>query len=340
MKTVSKASDLKGVFTALFTPLVDDDPTRLRNSIDHAKASEMIDDLIALGVSGFVPVGTTGQSPTLSHKQHVDFIAFVVDYVAGRVPVIAGAGSNCTRESIEMIDAIQRTCGELACLCVTGYYNNPPQEGLVRHYETVARETDANLIIYNIPARTASYVEPDTLIELARVPNIIGLKQAVDFGSPGRYRDDTARVIAGTDASEFAVMTGEDDLLVSLLGLGGVGIISAAANIPEVAKAFLGILAAWDRGDRSGAEGIERAILPVISSVFQKKNPIPLGAFFNSPLYLPLVDLRETEGGAEAYAQLLDMIEQELPSLRKYHAGAAAAKSAGREAPGRKAVRG
>ena len=318
MKTVSKASDLKGVFTALFTPLVDDDPTRLRNSIDHTKAGEMIDDLIRCGVTGIVPVGTTGQSPTLSHEQHVDFIAFVVDYVDGAVPVIAGAGSNCTRESVEMIDSIRRSCGELACLCVTGYYNNPPQEGLVRHYETVARETDANLILYNIPGRTASYLEPETLIELAEIPNIIGLKQAVDFGAPGRYRDDTVRIIEGTDSSKFAVLSGEDDLLVTLLGMGGTGIISASANIPEVAKAFLEILTAWDRGDRAGAEGIEREILPVLESVFLRKNPIPLAVFFNSPLYLPLVDVRETKGGAEAYAQLLDVIETQLPSLRKY----------------------
>jgi len=340
MKTVSKASDLKGVFTALFTPLNDDDPTRLRNSIDHAKAGEMIDDLIALGVTGLVPVGTTGQSPTLSHEQHVNFIAFVVDYVAGRVPVIAGAGSNCTRESVEMIDSIQRTCGELACLCVTGYYNNPPQEGLVRHYETVARETDANLILYNIPGRTASYLEPDTLIELARVPNIIGLKQAVDFGAPGIYRDDTARVIAETDPSTFAVLSGEDDILVSLLGMGGVGIISASANIPEVAKAFLGILEAWARGDRASAEGIERGILPVIESVFLRKNPIPLATFFDSPLYLPLVDLRETGGGAEAYARVLEVIETKLPSLRKYHGGTGPSGPSGRSTSGSAAARG
>ena len=136
-KSISTAADLDGVFPALFTPLNDDDPSRLRNTIDYAKAKLIIDDLIAEGVNGLVPVGTTGQSPTVSHQQHVDFIRFVVDYVDGRVPVIAGAGSNCTRETVEMIQAIQQGAGELACLCVTGYYNNPPQEGLVRHYETV-----------------------------------------------------------------------------------------------------------------------------------------------------------------------------------------------------------
>ena len=130
MKSVTEARDLHGVFPALFTPLLDDDPARLRNSIDHEKAQQMIDDLIECGATGLVPVGTTGQSPTVSHSQHVEFIKFTVDYVDGRVPVIAGAGSNCTRESVEMIESIHRACGDLACLCVTGYYNNPPQEGL------------------------------------------------------------------------------------------------------------------------------------------------------------------------------------------------------------------
>ena len=230
MRSVSTPEELRGVFPALFTPLEENDPLRLRNRVDHAKAKRMIDDLIALGVSGLVPVGTTGQSPTLSHAQHVDFVRFTVDYVDGRVPVIAGAGSNCTRESIEMIGAIQDACGPLACLCVTGYYNNPPQEGLVRHYETIARETGAKLIIYNIPGRTSSYLEPETLVRLARHPDVIGLKQAVDFRSPGRHRDDTVRVI-GEVSGDLSVLSGEDDALVDLLELGGSGIITAAGNI-------------------------------------------------------------------------------------------------------------
>ncbi len=207
MKTVSVPADLRGVFPALFTPLEDNDPLRLRNRVDHAKAERMIDDLIACGVSGLVPVGTTGQSPTLSHAEHVDFVRFTVDYTNGRVPVIAGAGSNCTRESVEMIEAIHRACGDLACLCVTGYYNNPPQEGLVRHYETIVRETGARLIIYNIPGRTSSYLEPETLIRLASNANVIGLKQAVDFRSPGRHREDTIRVIEEA-SDDLAVLSG------------------------------------------------------------------------------------------------------------------------------------
>ena len=121
---ITNASQLCGVFPALFTPLKDDDPKNLHNSIDYEKMKKMIDDLINAGVSGILPVGTTGQSATVTHKQHLDIIKFTLDYVDGRVPVIAGAGSNCTRESVEMIQEVEKIA-EVPVLCVTGYYNNP-----------------------------------------------------------------------------------------------------------------------------------------------------------------------------------------------------------------------
>lgn len=317
-KSISAAGELAGVFPALFTPLKDDDPSRLRNSIDYGKAKLIIDDLIAEGVNGLVPVGTTGQSPTVSHQQHVDFIRFVVDYVDGRVPVIAGAGSNCTRETVEMIEAIKRGAGELACLCVTGYYNNPPQEGLVRHYEAVARETGAKIVIYNVPGRTASYLEPDTLVHLARNANVIGLKQSVDFRNPGRHKDDTVDVIkrAGSDIS---VISGEDDSLFAVLELGGRGIITASGNIPEVSRMYLSLIRAFKEGDRKEAERLQAATEPLVKAVFCRKNPVPLGTFFNSPLYLPLVPVRETKGGEEAHARIMELIAGSAPSLKKHH---------------------
>lgn len=318
-KSISTGAELAGVFPALFTPLKDDDPSRLRNSIDYEKAKTIIDDLVAEGVDGLVPVGTTGQSPTVSHRQHVDFIRFVVDYVDGRVPVIAGAGSNCTRESVEVIQAIQQGAGELACLCVTGYYNNPPQEGLVRHYETLARETGAKIVIYNVPGRTASYLEPDTLVHLARNANVIGLKQSVDFRNPGKFRDDTLDVIRRAAGEEFSVVSGEDDSLFAVLELGGRGIITASGNIPEAARAYLDIVRRHGEGDKAGAERLQAALEPLVKAVFCRKNPVPLAAFFNSPLYLPLVQVRETKGGEEAHARIMDLIESSAPSLRKHH---------------------
>lgn len=320
-KSISEAKELNGVFPALFTPLKNDDPSFLRNTIDYDKSKIIIDDLIAAGVTGLVPIGTTGQSPTVSHKQHVDFIRFVVDYVDGRIPVIAGAGSNCTRESIEVIQAIQQGAGELACLCVTGYYNNPPQEGLVRHYETVARETGAKIIIYNVPGRTSSYLEPETLVHLARNANVIGLKQSVDFRNPGKHRDDTLDVIKRAEG--ISVVSGEDDSLFAVLELGGSGIITASGNIPEVARMYLAIVRAHREGDRKEAERLQAAVEPFVRAVFCRKNPIPLGTFFDSPLYLPLVSVRETKGGEEAHVRIMDLIAASAPSLKKYHGMAA-----------------
>jgi 4-hydroxy-tetrahydrodipicolinate synthase len=318
-KSISSAKELSGVFPALFTPLKNDDPARLRNSVDYDKAKRIIDDLIQAGVDGMVPVGTTGQSPTVSHNQHIDFIKFTVDYVDGRVPVIAGAGSNCTRESVDMIQAIRKDVGEVACLCVTGYYNNPPQEGLVKHYETLAKETGAKIVIYNVPARTASYLEPETLIHLARNANVIGLKQAVDFKGPGKHREDTQAVLAQVSPDDLSVVTGEDDALFAILEMGGRGIITAAGNIPEVSKGYLAILKAHRDGDRKSAESLQSSLDPFIKAVFCRKNPIPMGTFFNSPLYLPLVPVRETKGGEEAHAMIMDLIANSAPSLKKYH---------------------
>ena len=320
-KSISEAKDLSGVFPALFTPLKNDDPSFLRNTIDYDKTKTIIDDLIGAGVNGLVPVGTTGQSPTVSHKQHVDFIRFVVDYVDSRVPVIAGAGSNCTRESIEMIQAIQQGAGELACLCVTGYYNNPPQEGLVRHYETVARETGAKIVIYNVPGRTSSYLEPETLVHLSRNANVIGLKQSVDFRNPGKHRDDTMDVIKR--APGISVVSGEDDSLFAVLELGGNGIITASGNIPEAARMFQAIIRAHREGDKKESERIQASLDPFVKAVFCRKNPVPLATFFNSPLYLPLVSVRETKGGEEAHANILELIAGSAPSLKKYHGQAA-----------------
>lgn len=318
-KSIASAREFAGVFPALFTPLMDDDKSRLRNSIDYAKAKLIIDDLIAAGVDGLVPVGTTGQSPTVSHKQHIEFIKFAVDYVDGRVPVIAGAGSNCTRETVEMIQAIQKEAGDLACLCVTGYYNNPPQEGIALHYETVARETGVKIVVYNVPGRTASYIEPDTLVHLSRNANIIGLKQSVDFRSPGRHRDDLQSVLQRVSAEDLSVVSGEDELLFAILELGGRGIITASGNIPEVSKAYLQIIKLHRDGDRKGAEALQASLDPVIKAVFCRKNPIPLGTFFNSPLYLPLVPVRETKGGEEDHAKIMGLVSTAAPSLKKYH---------------------
>jgi 4-hydroxy-tetrahydrodipicolinate synthase len=318
-KSIATGAELRGVFPALFTPLCDDDPKRLRNSIDYAKAKKIIDDLIAEGVDGLVPVGTTGQSPTVSSAQHLDFIRFAVDYVDGRVPVIAGAGSNCTRESVDLIQELLKSLGDIAVLCVTGYYNNPPQEGLAAHYETLSRETGAKIVIYNVPSRTASYLEPDTLVRLAQDKNIIGLKQAVDFRSQGRHRDDTLAVIQRTQHADFSVISGEDDGVFAIMELGGQGVITASGTIAEASRMFLKLVSAHRSGRKDEAERAQQEAMPLIRAVFGRKNPIPLGTFFNSPLFLPLVPVRETRDGVGFESEILGLIQDQLPSLRKYH---------------------
>ena len=313
---IIQANQLKGVFPALFTPLKDDDSKRLRNSIDYQKTKQMIDDLIEIGVDGIVPMGTTGQSATVSPKQHIEFICFVADYVKGRVPIIAGAGSNSTRESIETIQRVQEKAGDFTFLCVTGYYNNPPQEGLVKHFTTIADETHANLVIYNVPGRTQNYIESETLLTLAQHPNIIGLKQAVDFKGTGKMREDTIKVIK--ESQDFAVVSGEDDSLFEILKLGGTGIITATGNIPEASALFIKICQTFKEGNIELSQNYQLELNEIANLCFCLKNPIPLATFFNSVLYQPLVSVRETKGGEQLHQTLIDFIDKKLGSLKKY----------------------
>ncbi len=309
---------LSGVYTALFTPLNNDDSKRLYNSIDYKKAERMIDELIAIGVNGIVPVGTTGQSATLNHTQHLEFIQFVVDYVGSRAKVIAGAGSNCTRESVEMINNIQKI-KEIPVLCVTGYYNNPTQFGNQKHFETLATETGAEIVLYNVPGRTNSYISADTIIELAENKQFIALKQAVDFKVGGEYREDTHRIIEATKETPFSVLSGEDDAVAQLIKDGGTGVISATANIPEALSLFLNIIKEGNANNYDSSFALQEDLLPFVQACFIRKNPIPLGTFFNSPMYQPLCDVKETEEGDIVYKQLVDFMNEKAQSLLKYH---------------------
>ncbi|MBF0431811.1 MAG: 4-hydroxy-tetrahydrodipicolinate synthase [Fibrobacteria bacterium] len=318
-KTITSAKELSGLYPALFTPIKDDDPKCLNNSIDYKKAEQMIDDLIASGVHGLVPVGTTGQSATLTPAHHVDFIKFTIDYAGDRVPVIAGAGSNCTRESVDTIHQILKTAGEVTFLCVTGYYNNPPQEGLIKHFETLVAETGANIIMYNVPVRTSSYLEAETVIHLSKNDKIIGIKQAVDFKNPGSKREDTLKIIQGINSDEFTLLSGEDDSLFAVLELGGKGMITATGNIPEAAMLFCQILSAYKDGNKEKAAALQQEAEKFVKACFMRKNPVPLATLFNSPVYQPLCRVIETENGESAHQELMELITNHAPSLQKYH---------------------
>ncbi|MDR0517628.1 MAG: 4-hydroxy-tetrahydrodipicolinate synthase [Fibromonadaceae bacterium] len=314
---ITNSSQLRGVFPALFTPLKNDDPRCLRNSIDYDKAQKMIDDLIAAGVHGLVPVGTTGQSATLSHEQHLDFLKFVIDYVNSRVPIIAGAGSNSTRESIEIIKEILKIA-EVPMLCVTGYYNTPPQEGIYAHFKALSSETGAKIILYNVPGRTSNYIHPNTAIRLAEDKNIIGLKQAVEFRIGEKFHEDTKSIIEQTKNMDFAMISGEDGAFIDMLELGGTGLISATANIPEAAKIFVDLFKSFGKGEFEACDKLQDDARDYVEAVFCRKNPIPLGTFFNCPLLLPLVSVKDTERGDEAEARIHKLINEKAKSLVKY----------------------
>lgn len=311
-------SRLSGLHVALFTPLRDDCPKRLYNSIDYEKAGAMIDTLLDIGVQGFVAVATTGQSPTVTTEQHVEYVRFVHQRVRGRALVIAGAGSNCTREAVELIRELREIDTDMPCLCVTGYYNNPPQEGLHDHFTTLADETGAQIILYNIPSRTGSNLEPETVIALSEHPGIIGIKQAVDFAHPGKHREDTLRIARETAGRDFSILSGEDDSLVEVLEMGGVGIVSATSNIPEAARRYLEILSAFRAGELPKARALQDDILPFVRMVFSRKSPIPLAALFNSPVFQPLTPLAATEGGEVLWNEMVQWAQHHAPSLQHW----------------------
>jgi 4-hydroxy-tetrahydrodipicolinate synthase len=315
---ITASSQLRGVFPALFTPLKNDDPRCLHNSIDYEKAKKMIDDLIEAGVHGFVPVGTTGQSATLSTEQHLDFIKFTLDYVDGRVPIIAGAGSNSTRESVEIIKEILKI-KEVPMLCVTGYYNNPPQEGIYAHFKALSSETGAKIILYNVPGRTANYIHPNTVIKLAEDKNIIGLKQAVEFRIGEKYHEDTKSIVEQTKNFGFTVISGEDGAFIDMLEIGGTALISSTANIPEAAKIFVELYNAFNKKEFEKCDNLQDDSRDYVEAVFCRKKPIPLGTFFNSPLLLPLVSVKDTERGDEAEARIYKLIKEKAQSLLKYN---------------------
>ncbi len=316
--STSNRSRLAGLHVALFTPLHDDCPKRLYNTIDYEKAGTMIDDLLAAGVQGFAAVGTSGQSATISEEQHIDFVRFVHERVAGRALVIGGAGSNCTREAVSMIERLQKIDETMPFLCVTGYYNNPPQEGLRDHFLTLADETGADIILYNVPSRTASYLEPDTVVALSENPHIIGLKQAVDFAHHGKFRDDTKRIVRETADRDFALLSGEDDSLAAILEIGGVGIISATSNIPEAVPYYLSILKAFREGDFGKASKLQEEVLPFVHMAFARKSPIPIAALFGSQVFKPLANLQETKGGEKLWQEMTAWATANAPSLQRW----------------------
>ncbi|MFC4436740.1 MULTISPECIES: 4-hydroxy-tetrahydrodipicolinate synthase [Natrialbaceae] len=254
------ALDLSGVFPAMCTPFDDDE------QIDFETLQTDAQRLEAAGVDGLVPVGSTGESATLTHDEHVQVVEAVIEAVDD-VPVIAGSGSNNTREALELSERSVEA-GADGLLLISPYYNKPEQRGLVDHYRTIADAVDLPQIVYNVPSRTGRNIEPDTAVELASHENIAGYKAASgDLGQIGEIAERT-------NDEEFAVLSGDDALTLPTISVGGTGTISVAANIePELTCAMVG--AALD-GDYERARNIHHELGPLFRELFVETNPIPV----------------------------------------------------------------
>jgi 4-hydroxy-tetrahydrodipicolinate synthase len=248
-----------GAIVAIVTPFKD-------GMVDEKAYRELINFVITGGVSGIVPCGTTGESATLSHKEHEHVIDITVDEVGKRVPVIAGTGSNSTTEAIRLTRHA-KDAGADAALLITPYYNKPTQKGLVEHYKAVASACDIPQILYNVPARTGVNMSSETVVELSRIDNIVGIKEASgDLVKCSQIVRDTA--------DDFCVLSGEDALNYPILCCGGVGAISVTANVlPDRVSA---LCAAWNALDIPTARKIHLELLEINQTLFIETNPIPV----------------------------------------------------------------
>jgi len=251
---------ITGSIVALVTPMHAD------GSVDWAGLERLLDMHVDAGTAGIGAVGTTGESATLDMAEHCQVIEHCVRYIAGRIPVVAGTGSNSTREAIELTQAAA-TAGADACLLVTPYYNRPTQQGLYEHFRTVAETVDIPQILYNVPGRTAVDMSNDTVVRLSKLDNIVGLKDAT--GDVTRGRDVVSRC-----GEDFAVYSGDDPTALALLLAGGVGNISVTANVAPVQVAQMCRLAL--AGDADKAAAIDDQLAPLNEALFLEANPIPV----------------------------------------------------------------
>ena len=253
----------RGAYTAMVTPLdrdgiVDEDGLR-----ENAKFQ------IEKGIHGLVPVGTTGECATLSYEEHNRVTEITVDAAGGKVPVLAGTGSNSTWEAI-MLTEHAKEVGADGALIVVPYYNKPTQAGMYEHYKKIAEEVDIPQVIYNIPSRTGVNMEPETVARLAEIENIAGIKEA------SNNMEQIMRIIDLTRGKDFSVISGEDSWTFTILGLGGVGVISVASNIvpDRIAK----LVDTFMAGDPETSRRMHFELMPLFKAMFIETNPAPVKA--------------------------------------------------------------
>ena len=275
-------SIFKGAAVAIITPFQEN------GEINYPKLAEILDDQIANHTDAIVICGTTGESSTLTHEEHLEAIRFTIEHVAGRVPVIAGTGSNCTETAIYLSTEAEKY-GADALLIVTPYYNKATQKGLIAHYTAIAESVNLPIIMYNVPSRTGCNILPETAGHLVKnVKNIVGIKEASGNIS------QVAKLMRLTDG-QIELYSGNDDQVVPILSLGGLGVISVLSNVAprqthDMVMKFL-------EGDVAGSREIQQKALPLVDALFCEVNPIPVKAAMNmlgweaGPLRMPLTEM-------------------------------------------------
>lgn len=251
----------KGVFVAIVTPFKNE-------KIDEEALRGLIDFQITGGVDGIVPCGTTGESATLNHEEHDQVIRIAVDACKGKASVLAGTGSNSTREAIQL-SRNAKNAGADGLLQITPYYNKPNQEGLYHHFSSIADAVDLPIVLYNVPSRTSVNMVPETVVRLAKIEKIVGIKEA--SGSL-----QAISKIIDNCGKDFTVLSGDDPLLWPILAIGGKGVISVTANILPAKVAALCKAAAI--GDIAGARSLHYELMDINDSLFIDTNPIPVKA--------------------------------------------------------------
>ena len=288
-----------GAFTALVTPFKN-------GAVDVEALESLVEFQIEGGINGLVPCGTTGESPTLSEEEDRLVIETVVRVTHGRVPVVAGTGSNNTASAIKYTKMAEEV-GAGGSLQVAPYYNKPTQEGLFRHYAAIAENTSLPLVLYNIPGRTNVTIAPETIAQLAEIPNIVGIKESTL--SMNMVSD--IRRLCG---EEFAILSGDDPMTLPLLALGGTGVVSVVSNIAPGAVSDM--VAAMNSGDLARGRELHYRLLPLIRALSVETNPIPIKAaasllgLCSDELRLPLVPM-----SGENLSNLQTIMEGSTPLL-------------------------
>lgn len=271
----------KGSFVAIVTPFKN-------GEVDYAKLTELVEWHVESGTHGIVPCGTTGESPTLSHDEHAKVVEHVIKTVNKRVPVIAGAGSNSTREAI-WLSKHAKQCGADAVLSITPYYNKPTQQGLIEHFAAIAGEVDIPIVMYNVPGRTGVQIAPKTVATLSKIPSIVAIKEA--SGS-------IVQVCEILSLCDIAVLSGDDSLTYPMLAVGGSGVISVTANVIPAEMAAL--VEAGLSGDFDNAKTLHYKYWRLFKDLFIETNPMPVKAAMDMmglvefEVRLPLCAMSET----------------------------------------------